>query len=106
MFEGNLKQQEKYLVSREEKVLVPSRIRTRPVAAETVGQREKVEHEKSDLITNQRLSVDGMTDAILHNANSKPQALEVGGDCNSAKDRRPLKHLTCASWGTKARPSW
>ncbi|KAG0424333.1 hypothetical protein HPB47_028451 [Ixodes persulcatus] len=86
-YEYDPKSREKDLVSREERVVAPSRARTRQVAAETVGQKEKVEEEGSDLTDDQGLCTDGTTDAVPHNADSKPEALEVGGDRDPAKER-------------------
>ncbi|KAG0425117.1 hypothetical protein HPB47_027690, partial [Ixodes persulcatus] len=86
-YEGDPKSREKDLVSWEESVVAPSRARTRQVAAETVGQKEKVEEEESNLTDGQGLCADGTTDAVPHNADSKPEALEVGGDRDPAKGR-------------------
>ncbi|KAG0424943.1 hypothetical protein HPB47_027868 [Ixodes persulcatus] len=57
------------------------------VAAETVSKKEQVEEEESDLTDDQGLCADGTTDAVPHNADSKPEALEVGGDRDPAKER-------------------
>ncbi|KAG0444318.1 hypothetical protein HPB47_013933 [Ixodes persulcatus] len=47
----------------------------------------KVEEDESDLTDDQGLCADGTTDAVPHNADSKPEALEVGGDRDPAKER-------------------
>ncbi|KAG0421718.1 hypothetical protein HPB47_002414 [Ixodes persulcatus] len=86
-YEGDPKPREKDLVSREERAVAPSGARTRQVAAETVGQKGKVEEEESDLTDDQGLCADGTADAVPHNADSKPEALEVGGDRDPAKER-------------------
>ncbi|KAG0416291.1 hypothetical protein HPB47_006507 [Ixodes persulcatus] len=86
-YEGDPKPREKDLVSREERAVAPSRARTRQVVAETGRQREKVEHKESGLTDDQRLSADGTTDAIPHNAVSKLEALEAGGDRDPTKER-------------------
>uniref|UniRef100_A0A6B0VFH0 Putative non-specific serine/threonine protein kinase n=1 Tax=Ixodes ricinus TaxID=34613 RepID=A0A6B0VFH0_IXORI len=86
-YEGDPKPREKDLVSREERAVAPSGAITRQVAAETVGQKGKVEEEESDLTDDQRLPADGTTDAVPHNANSKLKALEAGGDRDPAKER-------------------
>ncbi|KAG0409884.1 hypothetical protein HPB47_012992 [Ixodes persulcatus] len=49
---------------------------------------EKVEEEGSDLTDDQGLCTDETTDAVPHNADSKPEALEVGGDRDPAKGRK------------------
>ncbi|KAM7314548.1 cyclin-dependent kinase 11B-like [Ixodes scapularis] len=79
-YEGDPKPREKDLVSRRERAVAPSGARTRQVAAETVGQKEKVEEEEFNLTDDQGLCADGTTDAVPHNADSRPEALEVGGD--------------------------
>uniref|UniRef100_A0A6B0VCS1 Putative non-specific serine/threonine protein kinase n=1 Tax=Ixodes ricinus TaxID=34613 RepID=A0A6B0VCS1_IXORI len=86
-YEGDPKPREKDLVSREERAVAPSGAITRQVAAETVGQKGKVEEEESDLTDDPRLSADGTTDAVPHNAVSKLEALEAGGDRDPAKER-------------------
>ncbi|KAM7296918.1 serine/arginine repetitive matrix protein 1-like [Ixodes scapularis] len=79
-YEGDPKPREKDLVSRRERAVALSGARTRQVAAETVGQKEKVEEEEFNLTDDQGLRADGTTDAVPHNADSRPEALEVGGD--------------------------
>lgn len=74
-------------MSREERVLSPSRARTHWVAAQAGRQREKVEGVKSDLTDDQHLSADGTTDVVPHDANSKLEALKVGGNSDPAKER-------------------
>ncbi|KAG0417599.1 hypothetical protein HPB47_005502 [Ixodes persulcatus] len=86
-YKGDPKPIEKDLVSREERVLAPSRARTRQVAAGTAGERERVEDEESDLTDGQRLSGDGTTTAVPHFADSKLEAVEVVGDSYPAKER-------------------
>ncbi|KAG0432385.1 hypothetical protein HPB47_020881 [Ixodes persulcatus] len=86
-YEGDPKPREKDLVSREERAVAPSGARTRQLVAETGRQREKVEHKESGLTDDQRLSADGTTDAVPHNAVSKLEALEAGGDRDPAKER-------------------
>ncbi|KAG0424834.1 hypothetical protein HPB47_027954 [Ixodes persulcatus] len=61
--------------------------RERAVAADTVGLKGNVEEDESDLTDDQGLCADGTTDAVSHNADFKPEALEVGGDRDPAKGR-------------------
>lgn len=42
---------------------------------------------KSDLTDDQHLSADGTTDVVPHDANSKLEALKVGGNSDPAKER-------------------
>ncbi|KAG0423974.1 hypothetical protein HPB47_000271 [Ixodes persulcatus] len=86
-YEGDPKPREKDLVSREERAVAPSGAITRQVAAGTVGLKGKVEEDESDLTDDEGLCADGTTDAVPHNADSKPEALEVGGDRDPAKGR-------------------
>ncbi|KAM7298711.1 golgin subfamily B member 1 [Ixodes scapularis] len=80
-YEGDPKPREKDLVSRRERAVALSGARTRQVAAETVDQKEKVEEEEFNSTDgDQGLCADGTTDAVPHNADSRPEALEVGGD--------------------------
>lgn len=105
--EGDPKPREKDHLSREERALTPCRARKREVGAETEGQKEKVEDEESDLATDQHLSADGATHVVQHNADSKPQALQVGGIAiPPKKERRPLKYLTPPYRGTTARRAY
>ncbi|KAG0415585.1 hypothetical protein HPB47_007201 [Ixodes persulcatus] len=80
--DGDPKSRKKDLVSREERVLAPSRARTRQVAAET------------------RLSADGTTDAVPHDADSKLEALEVRGDSDPARERDEASQASdvCFLW--------
>ncbi|KAM7293521.1 cyclin-dependent kinase 11B-like [Ixodes scapularis] len=94
-YEGDPKPREKDLVSRRERAVAPSGARTRQVAAETVGQKEKVEEEEFNLTDDQGLCADGTTDAVPHNADSRPEALEVGGDPAKRRDEASQASDVC-----------
>ncbi|KAG0425244.1 hypothetical protein HPB47_027579 [Ixodes persulcatus] len=105
-YKGDPKPIEKDVVSREERVLAPSRARTCQVAAGTAGERERLEDEESDLTDDQRLSGDGTTAAVPHFADSKLEVVEVVGDSDPVKEREEASQASVVCFlGDKGKAS-